>query len=146
MGQPRELMDKGTQAILGRDLEALRDIYAADAVATTPDAGTLHGVDEILAYNKAMLDAFSDMSYEPQGSYETGDTVIDQGEMVGRHTGDMLLPDGQVIPATGKQVRVRSVDIATVKDGRIIRHDFYFDQLELMSQLGLLEAMTRTAR
>jgi ketosteroid isomerase-like protein len=146
MGQPRELMDKGTEAILRRDPEALRDIYAADAVATTPDAGTLHRVDEILAYNKAMIDAFSEMSYEPQGSYEVGDTVIDQGEMVGRNTGDMYLPDGQVIPATGKQVRVRSVDIATVKDGRIVRHDFYFDQLELMSQLGLMQAGAEAGR
>ena len=145
MGRPRELMDKGTEAILRRDPEALRDIYAADAVATTPDAGVLHGVDEIVAYNKAMIDAFSEISYERQGFYETGDAVIDQGEMVGRNTGDLPLPDGQVVPATGKQVRVRSVDIATVKDGRIVRHDFYFDQLDLMSQLGLMESPARAA-
>jgi ketosteroid isomerase-like protein len=35
---------------------------------------------------------------------------------------------------------VRSVDIATVADGKIVRHDFYFDQLDMLTQLGLMEA------
>jgi ketosteroid isomerase-like protein len=144
MGQPRELMDKVTEAILGGNVEALRDLYAPDAVGTTPDAGTLHGVDAIIDYQRGAVEAFSDMAYDSEAAYETEDCAIDQGEMVGRHTGPLQLPDGTSIPATGKQLRVRSVDIAKVEGGRIVRHDFYFDQLEMLSQLGLMEAPAAT--
>ena len=37
MGQPRELMNRATAAVLAGDLEALRAIYAPDVVASTPD-------------------------------------------------------------------------------------------------------------
>ena len=37
---------------------------------------------------------------------------------------------------------MRAADVATVRDGRIVRHDFYFDQLDMLVQLGLLEVPT----
>jgi predicted ester cyclase len=145
MGQPRELMDKVTDAILGGNVEALRDLYSPEAVGTSPDSGTLHGIDAIIDYNRAMVEAFSDMSYDYEATYETEDRAVDQGTMVGTHTGPLRLPDGSSIPPTGKQLRVRAIDVAKVEDGRIVRHDFYFDQLEMLSQLGLTEAVA-TAR
>jgi len=133
-------MDKATEAILDNDLEALREIYAPDVVATTPDAGTLHGVDEFIEWNRALMDAFPDARFELTQAYETEDCAIDQGDMVATHTGTFQLPDGGSIQPTGKQVRMRSVDVATVRDGRIVKHDFYFDQLDMLAQLGLMEA------
>ena len=56
---------------------------------------------------------------------------------MGTNTGPLSLPDGSTVPATGKAVRVRGCDIATVADGMIVRHHFYFDQMELLTQLGL---------
>jgi ketosteroid isomerase-like protein len=40
---------------------------------------------------------------------------------------------------------MRAADVAQVRDGRIVRHDFYFDQLDMLSQLGLLEEPARTS-
>jgi ketosteroid isomerase-like protein len=133
-------MDKVTGALLGKDLEKLRELYAPDVIAITPDAGRLHGVDEVIAYFQEMFEAFPTMSYEGVGTYESGDSAIDQGDMTGANTGPLHLPDGQVLPATGKEVRVRTMDIATVHGGKIIRHEWYWDQLEILSQLGLVEA------
>jgi ketosteroid isomerase-like protein len=144
MGQPRELMDKVTEAVLGNDPEALRDLYAPDAVGMTPDAGTLHGVEAIIDYSRTMVEAFSEMSYDYEATFETEDRAIDQGAMVGTHTGPLRLPDGSSIPPTGKQLRVRAIDVVRVENGRIVRHDFYFDQLEMLSQLGLTEALAST--
>jgi predicted ester cyclase len=144
MGQPRELMDKVTEAILGNDLEALRDLYAPDAVGNSPDSGTLHGIEAIIDYSRTLVEAFSDMSYDHEATFETEDRAIDQGTMVGTHTGPLRLPDGSSIPPTGKQVRLRAIDVVKVEDGRIVRHDFYFDQLEMLSQLGLMEAPAAT--
>lgn len=144
MGEPREVMDRATGAMLGKDFEALRELYAPDVIVVTPDAGKLHGVDEVMEYFQAMTEAFPNMSYESVGTHDSGFCAIDQGDMFGHNTGPLRLPDGQVLPPTGKEVRVRSVDIATVHHGRITRHEWFWDQLELLGQLGLLEASEAT--
>jgi ketosteroid isomerase-like protein len=35
-------------------------------------------------------------------------------------------------------VSLRGVDIITVEDGAITRHNFYFDQMGFLAQLGLM--------
>jgi hypothetical protein len=34
--------------------------------------------------------------------------------------------------------------VATVADGKIVRHDFYYDTLDMLTQLGLMEAAAPT--
>ncbi len=144
MGQARDVMDRATEAYFSKDYETLKTLYAPDVVATTPDAGTLNGIDALLEWNKALDEAFPDMRYELTAAHETGDCAIDQGDVIGTHTGPFRLPDGGSIEPTGRQIRMRSADLATVRDGKIVRHDFYYDQLEMLVQLGLMEAPVET--
>ena len=146
MGQARELMDRVTHAVLAGELDALREVYAPDVVFSTPDVGTRHGVEELVEWHRSFTDAFSDIEYRSERALETQECAIDQGEIIGTHTRPLQLPDGQSVPPTRKQIRMRAMDIATVANGRIVRHDFYFDQLDMMTQLGLMEeaAQSRT--
>lgn len=139
MGQPRELMDRATKAVVDGDLEALRDIYAADVVATTPDEGELHGIDRFIEWNRTFAGSFTGRQFIRMAAHETADCTIDQAYFVGTHTKPLLMPDGQTIQPTGRQIRVRTADVAVVRDGRIARHDFYFDQLDMLVQLGVIE-------
>ena len=144
MGQPRELMNRATAAVIAGDLEQLRAIYAPDVVATTPDDGELHGIDRFIEWNRSFVGSFTDRQYVPMNEHETAECAIDQGDFVGTHSEPLRLPDGQMVPPTGKQIRVRAADVATVREGRIVRHDFYFDQLDMLVQLGLMEAPAGT--
>jgi ketosteroid isomerase-like protein len=144
MGQARETENRLTQAMLARDLEAARACYAPDVVATTPDAGTLHGVDQVVDYLRQSIEGFSDLGWEPTRELEAGDCAIDEGWQVATHSGDIALPDGRTVPASGKQIRIRTCDVAQVEGGVITRHDFYYDQLEFLAQLGLIEAPAAT--
>jgi ketosteroid isomerase-like protein len=137
MGEAREVMDRVTAAIFGKNLASAGDLYAADAVAVTPDQGQLSGRDEIVAYHRQLLDAFPDTTYEQVAAHESGNVAIDEGYVVGTHSGPLALPSGEVA-ATGRRIRVRSCDVATVDGGFITSHRFYFDQLEFLDQLGLL--------
>ena len=48
------------------------------------------------------------------------------------------MPDGTSIPATGKSAEVHGVEFARARDGKLIKHDMYWDSLVMMRQLGLL--------
>jgi ketosteroid isomerase-like protein len=139
MGEAREVMDRVTAAMDNNDVEAARSLYASDAVAETPDEGTLRGADAIAGWLVKLAEAFPDARYEPTNGFEVGDTAIDEGYFTGTNTGPLPMPGGQSAPATGKAIRVRACDVATVRDGVITSHRFYFDQLEFLGQLGLAE-------
>jgi ketosteroid isomerase-like protein len=132
------VMDAVTEAAFQMDLEAAANLYAPDAVMVTPDQGELRGREQIIGYLKQFNDAFPDNRYESAYAHESGDTAIDEGYFVGTNTAPLALPTGEELPATGKQVRVRACDIATVQNGVITSHRFYFDQMDFLGQLGLL--------
>ncbi|MGV9454651.1 ester cyclase [Streptomyces sp. NPDC003635] len=139
MGQAREVMDRLTEAVTTADTKTLSELYARDAVAVTPDGGELHGRDDIVAYWRQMTEAIPDASYESVHAYEVGDTAIDEGFYTGRNTGPIQLPNGETLPATQKEIRIRGVDFATVDDsGHIVDYRLYFDEMEFMEQLGLM--------
>jgi ketosteroid isomerase-like protein len=140
MGEAREVMDGITDAYFSKDMDAAAKLYAPDAVAVAPDAGELRGRDQIVVWSKELFDAFPDATYEPVNEYESGNTAIDEGYFVGTNTGPLQGPTGETIPATGKSVRVPACDIATVENGVITRHRFYYDQMDFLGQLGLLES------
>ncbi|WP_020120701.1 ester cyclase [Streptomyces canus] len=138
MGEAREVMDRLTEAVTHPDLKAIAELYAEDAVAVTPDEGEIRGRDNIVEYWRQMTETVPDGTFETLHAYESGDTAIDEGVFSGRNTGPIQLPTGETLPATQKEVRIRGVDIATVKDGRIVDYRLYFDEMEFLGQLGLL--------
>ena len=139
MGEAREVMDRLTDALTEHpDLKAVAELYAEDAVASTPDEGALHGREDIVEYWRQMTEAVPDARFESLHAYEAGDTAIDEGVYSGRNTGPIQLPTGETLPATQKEIRIRGVDIATVRDGHIVDYRLYFDEMEFLGQLGLL--------
>jgi predicted ester cyclase len=125
-------------AFFANDYDTVRQLYGPEAVVEVPDAGELKGGDEIVEYMRGLIDAFPDARFQSAHAFESGSTAVDEGRFVGTHTGVLRMPDGDEVPATGRRVSLRSCDVATVENGRITSHRFYFDQLDLMTQLGLV--------
>ena len=139
MGEARDLMDRITQGVTSGDAEALKAVYAPDAVIETPDAGSVRGHDAIVDYLMQFAQAFPDASWESVHEHEADDAAVDEGYFVGTHTGPLRGgPTGETIEPTGKRVRVRECDVVTVSGGRVTSHRFYFDQMEFLGQLGLM--------
>jgi ketosteroid isomerase-like protein len=142
MGQAREVMDRLNRAMESKDKETLASSYAADAVAYTPDQGEIRGRDAITSYLFDLWEAMPDVRYNQTGRYESGNVAIDEGIVIGTNTGPLRMPSGETMQPTGKELRIRSCDVATVENGEITSHHFYFDQVEFLSQLGLMREMT----
>ena len=65
--------------------------------------------------------------------------MIVEGIFAGTHQGPMQTPMGEV-PATGRKVRGEYVEIVEVDRGLVTRDSLIFDQVQLMTQLGLAPA------
>lgn len=143
MGQAREVMDRLTSAMNAKDKETLAGCYADDAIAFTPDEGKITGRDAITSYLLHFWEAIPDVVYEDVEKHEAGNVAIDEGWVVGTNTGQLKMPNGENLQPTGKKIRIRSCDIAKVESGQITSHQFYFDQMEFLGQLGLLPELSK---
>jgi predicted ester cyclase len=56
--------------------------------------------------------------------------------MIGTHTGVLQTPEGEV-PPTGRRVEIRSMVMYEARGDELVSEHLYFDQMELMTQLGL---------
>jgi ketosteroid isomerase-like protein len=137
MGEARQMMDRVTDALVRGDWESVAGCYADDAVAVTPDLGEIKGPQNIVDYLRTFAAAMPDLRWEGAYSNEAGNTAYDEGFVCGTHTEPLVLPNGDTIPATGRALRVRECDAATVEGGKITSHRFYYDEMEFLSQLGL---------
>jgi predicted ester cyclase len=146
MTTAREIMDRADAALDNRDAAALVAVYADDAVITTPDQGDIVGASAVRAYVDEFLAAFPDMRYEYGQRLESGNIAIDEGFLVGTHTGPLTLATGEIQEPTGRAIRLRSCDVAEVSGDKIVRHRFYFDQMDFLSQLDLLPAQQEAAK
>lgn len=143
MGQAREVMDRFTEtALVNRDLKAAEECFADAVLVDTPDRGRLTGRDAVMDYARQFFDAFPDVRITEHRKYEDGNTAIDESIYVGTHQGPLIGADGTTVPATGRQLRLRSCEVAVVTDGVITEYRFYYDQVEFLTQLGLMEAPT----
>ena len=138
MGDAREVMDRLTAAMAGQDFEAMAACYAENAVAVTPDQGEIEGREAIVEYFRQLSMVFPDSGYESLQKHESGNVAIDEGYYTATHTEPLPMPSGETVPPTGKQLRMRSCDLATVEGGMITVHRLYFDQMEFLGQLGLI--------
>jgi ketosteroid isomerase-like protein len=140
MGQAREVMDRFTEAVLtNKDLKAAAELFAENVVVRTPDRGELRGRDQLVEYARQFLDAFPDVRIDWYRKHESGNAAIDESIYVGTNTGPLLAPTGEVMAPTGRSISLRSCEVATVENGVITEYNFYYDQMELLGHLGLLD-------
>ena len=66
-----------------------------------------------------------------------GDLCVEEARFVATHTGALHTPT-RVIPPTGSEVDLRYSIVHTVENGRITSFHLYFDQAEMLMQLGLM--------
>ena len=119
------------------DIEAFVDTYTDDAVLRSPD-GVYEGKAALLEYWTQDKTAFPDGNVEMIRSLEGGDIVMAEWTWSGTHRGPFNLPDGTEVPPTGKRVEAAGAEVVRFRDGLVVEHNLYFDNMAAMAQLGLL--------
>jgi ketosteroid isomerase-like protein len=121
-----------------RDFETLEQLHAPDGVFFF----TIPGGADRTAHVQEMrnfLAAFPDHQIELPHLvlFGQGDMVTAVSRSSGTHAEPFTLPDGRVIPPTGKVVNMVMTTVARVADGQFAEEIVTFDTLDFFSQLGV---------
>jgi predicted ester cyclase len=90
--------------------------------------GTLEGAKQL---HRMLFAALPDLQMTIHDQAAEGDKVWTRKTAAGTHQGELLS-----IPATGKQVSWKIIDIMSIRNGRVTEHWAVADVMSLMQQLG----------
>lgn len=141
----QEIVDRGLQAWRARDADTFAGLYADDATISAPGGAVLRGQEGARQFMSMWNEAFPDNEVTIEHEYIAGTVAIQEGVFTGTHSGTLNTPDGQSIPATGRSLRAAYADVFETDGDRINSERLYFDQVELLTQLGLMPAPAEAA-
>lgn len=118
------------EAINAHDLDAIEQGFAVDAIDHDPAPGQALGAVGFRGYFAALFDAFPDLRTDVESTVANDDHVAIAYRLTGTHQGDFL-----GVPATGRQIRARGMQIARYRNGRIVERWGSTDELGILAQL-----------
>ena len=135
-----ELMTKGDEAFNARDFEAVDAVHHPDMIAfITGLAEPVYGREAHAAAMQQFLRSFPDMHVNTPYPIQFGsaDWITVVTHATGTFTGEMTLPDGNVIPPTGKAFDVEFGQTSKWDGDRLIVISAFFDAAVQRRQIGL---------
>src|SRR3954451_14446177 len=134
------LMTKGDDAFNARDFEAVDAGHHPDMIAfITGLAEPVYGREAHAAAMQQFLRSFPDMHVDTPYpiQFGSGDWITVVTHATGTFTGEMTLPDGNVIPPTGKAFDVEFGQTSKWDGDRLIWISAFWDAALQAKQLGL---------
>ena len=133
-----DLAERDIRAFNEQDLEAKVAISSPEMEFVVPGA-TLHGLAEVGAFARALWEAFPDGRITTTKRASRGSFVAVEGTFTGTHAGTLQTPSGD-IPASGRSIELPCVVAYEVAAERIVTKHFYFDRVELLTQIEAIPA------
>ena len=124
-------------AFNSHDAERIAGLYADSCFMVGPPDLRLDGKDACVGYALSWLRAFPDARIEPRNTVLADPWVVMEFTFRGTHSDTLVSPAGE-IPATNRAIEGRGVQVVCVENGRATEFQLYFDQVQLLTQLGLM--------
>jgi predicted ester cyclase len=134
--EAKATVERLIKAINAHDLEAAAREATSDSVLVAPGDMTVKGPQAIKEYNKNWITAFPDAKVDVKTIFAMGNQVAIDAVFSGTHDGTLKTPMGDV-PATGRKVNGDFIEVLEVDRGLIKHAHLMFDQVQLMTQLGM---------
>jgi predicted ester cyclase len=125
-------------ALTACDLDPWSQNLSDDYAAEYPGVPLLNKTQSI-GYNKRFVIAFPDTHFEVKSVVAHDDQVFIHWPVSGTQAERLATVTGRTIPPTRRRATVSGVLLTKVRDGEIMREGWYWDQLSLLDQLGILE-------
>ena len=144
MGDALQVATAATEAFNAHDEERIRANYTDSSVFEAPGDIRLEGPEAITAYAMSWLSAFPDARITANNQVASGDWAVQEFTFEGTHRETLSGPGGE-IPATNRRLVGRGVELIRVEDGKIVEDHLHFDQVQVLTQLGVMTEAAATA-
>jgi ketosteroid isomerase-like protein len=134
---PTETASRFYERFDGSDIDAMLSVFSPELETMDPGMGTVHGLAPFREYLETLKRAMPDARAVIERIVEAGDSVVVEGRFVGTFTGPLAGVDGDVSP-NGAKVDLRFADVSRIRGGQIVSYHTYYDQLGMLTQLGLM--------
>ncbi len=129
----KELAHKYAEAINAGETDRFDNFIANDYINHNPYVKQgLRGVKEFF---EGWMQSFPDTEVIVEDVLADGDMLVGRFTYRATHQGEFL-----GLPATGRSIRMRSIDIWRVQDDRFVEHWDELNLLEIMQRLGAITA------
>ena len=135
MSTTKELVEHSFDVYNSRDIDAFIDLYADDAVLSFPQ-GAIQGRDAIRQNWAEQWTSVPDSHITSELLVAEGDTVAAEFTYTGTSTGPITMADGTTVPATGRHLEMKGMQLLRLRDGKVVRHDIFLDSGEMAAQMG----------
>jgi steroid delta-isomerase-like uncharacterized protein len=116
---------------VGGKIDVVDNVVAETCIDHDPMPGQGQGREGQRSTCQMVVDGLSKRSTLQDEFLAVGDTVVENWVFQGTHTGDFL-----GVPATGKQLQVRGIEIWRLADGKIVERWGVVDAAGVMEQLS----------
>lgn len=123
-----EIMNKGK-------LDLFNDSNFTKDIVMHASPSDVVGIDSARAYYANFLNGFSNIQFTIKDVFGQGEKLVKYWNFKGTHTGVFF-----GIPATGKTVSLDGTTLVRMANGKIAEERDFFDNLDFMTQLGLIPA------
>jgi steroid delta-isomerase-like uncharacterized protein len=138
VSEAKEVLEQAIERWNDNDRDRWAELYHEDVVFEAPGGSRISGLEDLkVRYFDALLTAAPDRGSSEVVLISEGEHVVEQARYTGTHTGTWRNPNGVEIPATGKTLDFPFVGVFRVERGKISSIRLYYDQVELLTQLGL---------
>jgi len=121
-----EIMNKGK-------LDMFNDSNFTKDVVMHAAPSDVVGIDSARAYYANFLTGFSTIQFTIKDVFWQDNKLVKHWNFKGTHTGNFF-----GIPATGKKVSLDGVTLVRMSNGKIAEERDFFDNMDFMTQLGLV--------
>jgi predicted ester cyclase len=137
MADARQIGADFVAAFNDHDESRIRELNAVSVVFEAPGDVQIEGREAATQYAMAWLNAFPDARLTVKNELASGDWVAQEFTFEGTHEGTLSGPAGE-IPATHRRLNGRGVQIFRVENDTVVDTRLYFDQVQVLTQLGLM--------
>jgi steroid delta-isomerase-like uncharacterized protein len=117
-----------------RNMEIINDQYFTEDVTVVIPGDNIIGIEGTKNYYGNFLTGFSDAEFTFVDIFGQGDKLVKHWNFKGTHDGDFF-----GIPPTGKSLNLYGTTLILMEDGKIKQEQDFFDNLDMLTQLGLME-------
>lgn len=121
------------EAVNTGNFDLFDQVVAPDCIDHDPASGQSAGPAGYRMFFGGMRTAFPDMQVSLETAVQDEDTIAFAYTITGTHSGPLL-----GIPASGKKIKIRGLQISKFKDGKMTERWGSSDELGLLKQIGAI--------